>query len=118
MTKKIITLLLFFSLNKQRLLSQVKRGIASFYADKFIGRRTATGEIFRQYKYTAASNHYKLGTIVRVTNPFNNRSVIVKINDRMHPRMERLGRVIDLSKAAIKELTEYRHLLDVKIEVL
>lgn len=104
-------------LQKQRVFSQIK-GIASQYANKFSGRKTATGEIFRQTKLTAASNLFKLGTLVRVTNPFNGKSVVVKINDRMHPRMARLGRVIDLSKAALRELTHYSGLIQVNIETL
>ena len=45
-----------------------KTGIASFYHDKFEGRMTATGEVFDNEKFTAASNHFKLGTYVKVTN--------------------------------------------------
>ncbi|HEX4373559.1 MAG TPA: septal ring lytic transglycosylase RlpA family protein, partial [Puia sp.] len=59
-------------------------GIASFYANKFIGRRTANGEIFSQEKLTAASNTVALNTWVRVINLRNKKKVIVKINDRMH----------------------------------
>ncbi|HCL04697.1 MAG TPA: septal ring lytic transglycosylase RlpA family lipoprotein, partial [Chitinophagaceae bacterium] len=52
----------------------------------------------------AASNHFKLNTLVRVTNLKNNKSVIVLINDRMHNKMKRKGRVVDLTKHAAKEL--------------
>jgi rare lipoprotein A (peptidoglycan hydrolase) len=79
-------------------------GIASFYAASFEGTLTATGEIFRNSKYTAACNLYKLNTLVRVTNMRNGRSVLVRINDRMHPNMLKLGRVVDLSTAAAKKL--------------
>ncbi len=79
-------------------------GIASFYGASFEGTLTATGEIFNNSKYTAASNLFKLNTLVRVTNMRNGRSVLVRINDRMHPNMLKLGRVIDLSTAAAKKL--------------
>lgn len=79
-------------------------GIASFYSSNLDGTKTATGEIFRNSKLTAASNHFKLNTWVRVTNLRNNLSVIVRINDRMHRRMAKKGRVVDLSRAAAKQL--------------
>lgn len=80
------------------------RGIASYYSKKFEGRKTATGDIFRHSKLTAASNHFKLNTLVRVTNLRNNKSVIVLINDRMHNKMKKKGRVVDLTKKAAMEL--------------
>src|SRR5580698_7639686 len=70
-------------------------GIASFYANKFNGRRTANGEIFSQTKLTAASNTLSLNTWVKVTNLHNKKTVIVRVTDRMHFRNKRL---IDLSK--------------------
>lgn len=80
------------------------KGIASFYSKNLDGTKTATGEIFRNSKFTGASNHLKLNTWVRVTNLSNGNTVIVRINDRMHPRMAKKGRVIDLSRAAAAEL--------------
>ena len=56
--------------------------MASFYSNKFNGRKTANGEIFNNQKLTAAHNTLPLGTYVRVTNLRNGRSVVVKINDR------------------------------------
>ncbi len=76
-------------------------GSASFYANKFQGRKTASGEIFDQSKMTAASNKVPLGTWVRVTNLKNGKDVVVKINDRMHKKMKR---VIDLSYSSAKKL--------------
>jgi rare lipoprotein A len=90
-------------------------GTASFYANKFEGRETANGEIFRQKKMTAACNVLPLGTWVRVTNLHNGLSVIVKINDRLHYRMKR---VVDLSKAAARQLHHVDGLIRVKVEVL
>ena len=79
-------------------------GISSFYNSKFDGVKTATGDRFYNNKYTAACNLYKLNTIVRVTNLLNGKTVLVRINDRMHPNMLRKGRVIDLSQSAAKQL--------------
>jgi rare lipoprotein A len=76
-------------------------GQASFYANKFDGRRTANGETFSQKKLTAACNSLPLGTWIEVTNLRNNKTVIVKTNDRLHPSMKR---VVDLSYAAAKKL--------------
>lgn len=94
---------------------QVLYGTASFYANKFEGRQTANGEIFSQKKLTAACNVLPLGTWIRVTNLHNKRSVIVKVNDRLHYRMKR---VVDLSKAAAKQLNYTNGLIHVKVEVL
>lgn len=76
-------------------------GVASFYANKFNGRRTANGEIFSQKDFTAASNTLSLNTWVKVTNLHNKKTVVVKITDRMHHRNKRL---IDLSRAAAHQL--------------
>ena len=76
-------------------------GTASYYANKFNGRKTANGDIFDQNKFTAASNKLPLGTWVKVTNLRNGNSVIVRINDRMSSKMKR---VIDLSSAGAKKL--------------
>ena len=80
---------------------KVLYGIASFYGNKFEGRKTANGEIFSQKKFTAACNLLPLGTWIKVTNLKNGRSVIVKTNDRLHPKMKRL---VDLTKAAAVQL--------------
>jgi rare lipoprotein A len=91
-------------------------GTASFYANKFEGRKTANGEIFSQKKLSAASNILPLNQWVRVTNIHNNLSVVLRITDRMHKNNKRL---IDLSKSAAKKLkyTGYG-LAHVKVEVL
>ena len=77
------------------------KGKASYYADYFHGRRTASGERFSQHKLTAASRTLPLGSRVLVTNADNGRSVEVVINDR-GPYVK--GRVIDLSKRAARQL--------------
>jgi rare lipoprotein A len=81
--------------------ARVQYGTASFYADKFEGQKTANGEIFTQKGMTAAHNSLPLGTWIRVTNLSNKRSVLVKVNDRLHHRNPRL---VDLSKSAAKKL--------------
>ena len=93
-------------------------GTATIYAKRFNGLRTATGEIFKHSNLTAASNNFKINTWVKVTNLNNSKSVIVRINDRMHPRMARMGRVIDLTQAAAKLLGNFDGLLNVKVEAL
>ncbi len=91
----------------------VLRGKASYYADKFHGRRTANGELFDMYELTAAHKTLPFGTVVEVTNLVNNRSVIVRINDR-GPFVA--GRIIDLSKQAA-EAIDMIHLGVVEVEV-
>ncbi|GGH82907.1 rare lipoprotein A (peptidoglycan hydrolase) [Filimonas zeae] len=84
---------------------KVAYGIASFYSKSLEGTKTATGETFRHAKFTAASNHFRLGTWVRVINLRNGKSAIVRINDRMHKKMALRGRVVDLSYAAAEKLS-------------
>lgn len=76
-------------------------GIASYYHNKFVGRKTANGEIFDQGKMTAAHKNLPLGTWVKVTNLGNDSTVIVRINDRM-PQWNK--RSIDLTKSAAGKL--------------
>ncbi|MCC7525969.1 MAG: septal ring lytic transglycosylase RlpA family protein [Chitinophagaceae bacterium] len=79
----------------------IQRGVASYYADKFQGRRMANGNKYDHQKLTAAANRYPLGVWVKVSNLSNKKSVIVQITDRMHHKNKRL---IDLSKSAAKKL--------------
>lgn len=90
---------------------------ASYYHDKFNGRKTASGQIFNNSKYTAAHRKLKFGTQVLVTNPINKKSVLVTINDR-GPFTR--GREIDLSKKAFMEISHStrRGHLDVKLEIV
>lgn len=95
---------------------KIQYGMASFYSNKFNGRKTANGEIFNNQKLTAAHNTLPLGTYVRVTNLRNKRSVIVKINDRLHYKNKR---IIDLSRIAASKLGFISSgLTRVKLEVL
>ena len=89
---------------------------ASYYSNKFNGRRTASGERFNNKKFTAAHRKFKFGTILRVTNLRNGKHVLVKVNDRgPHVR----SREIDLSRAAFMYLATNRAggEMRVKIEV-
>lgn len=76
-------------------------GMASFYDAKFQGRHTASGERFNNSELTAAHKSLPFGSLVKVTNVRNSKSVVVRINDR-GPYVR--GRVIDLSKAAAKKI--------------
>lgn len=101
---------------KQADSAQILYGLASYYSDKFNGRKTASGEIFNQNKLTAACNQLPLGTIIKVTNIKNGDTVIVKVNDRLHPKMKR---VVDLSKAAAKKIRlTTAGVTSVKVEVV
>lgn len=85
------------------LLEYVDRGqmVASWYGPRFHGRKTANGEIFDQEAFTAAHKKMKFGTLLKLTNPVNEKSIIVRINDR-GPYIP--GRELDLSRAAAEEL--------------
>lgn len=76
-------------------------GYASYYSDRFIGKRTANGEVFSQKKLTCAHNTLPLGTIVRVSELKTGKYVDVRVNDRLHRHNPRL---VDLSKAAAAQI--------------
>lgn len=91
-------------------------GMASFYADKFEGKTTASGEKYYHSKLTAAHPTLPFGTIVKVTNIDNKKTVAVRINDR-GPFKD--NRIIDLSLSAAKKLDiEERGLAKVRIKVI
>lgn len=77
------------------------KGVATYYASRYKGRRTSSGARYNPAKLTAAHNDLPLGTRVRVTNLDNDREVVVTVNDRCRKRRTRL---IDLSRAAAREL--------------
>lgn len=90
--------------------------IASYYSDDFNGKKTANGEIYNMYDYTAAHISYPFNTIVRVTNLSNDRTVVVRINDR---KPDTNDRAIDLSLKAAHELRMISSgITKVKVEVL
>ncbi len=80
---------------------KVEKGQASYYADKFHGKATASGEKYDKTKLTGAHRTLAFGTVVRVTNTANGKSVDVRINDR---GPFKAGRVVDVSRAAAEKL--------------
>lgn len=96
-------------------------GEATYYADYFDGRQTASGAIFRQREMTAAHRDFPFGTLVRVTNLRNERQVILVITDRgpFGERAIQRNRIIDLSRRAAEELDFIRAgWTPVRVEVL
>ena len=90
-------------------------GYASYYAHKFHGRPTASGEIFDMNGLSAAHRELPLGTVIRVTHLKNGKSIIIPVNDR-GPFIE--GRILDLSLGAAKKLDMVNEgVAKVKIEI-
>jgi rare lipoprotein A len=79
-----------------------QKGKASFYNDKYTGKKTANAERYNPELLTAAHETLPLGTMVKVTNLKNNQTALVKINDRC--ACSKHGRIIDLSKSAAVQL--------------
>ncbi|MBU4538575.1 MAG: septal ring lytic transglycosylase RlpA family protein [Weeksellaceae bacterium] len=96
----MISTLGIYSFNKYN-ANDAKTSFASFYHDKFNGRKTASGEIFNNGKLTAAHRTLPFGTVIEVTNLRTGKSVEVRINDRgpFHS-----SRALDLSKAAFDSI--------------
>jgi len=91
-------------------------GLASFYADDFDGKMTANGEIYNMYELTAAHKTYPFNTMIRVTNLANNKTVIVRVNDR-GPVPE--NRIIDLSLGAAIQLgMDNAGVQEVRLEII
>ncbi|GGE85436.1 septal ring lytic transglycosylase RlpA family protein [Pseudoalteromonas gelatinilytica] len=94
----------------------IEKGKASYYADKYHGRTTASGEVFNQRALSAAHQTLGFGSRVKVTNIANSKSVIVTINDR-GPFIR--GRIIDLSKKAFSQIASVKQgVIDVTVERL
>ena len=87
--------------NNSSIRSDAIIGVSSWYGPNFHGKLTANGEVFDQYGVTAAHKTLPLGTVVRVTNLDNNKSIILRINDR-GPYVD--GRILDCSYGAAKKL--------------
>ncbi len=95
---------------------RIMKGVSSFYAEDFHGKLTANGEIYDMYGLTAAHKTLPLNTIVRVTNISNNKSLILRINDR-GPYVK--GRILDCSYGAAKKLDFVNDgTTEVKVEVI
>lgn len=81
-------------------------GRASYYANKFNGRRTSSGEIFNQEFLTAAHKTIKLGTFVKVTNLSNDSTIVLKVNDRLGRSS---GHTLDVTRKAAEHLNFVRN---------
>lgn len=95
----IYILLIFFCINTLAQKPHIYQGKVTFYSKKFDGRRTYSGERFNSNKYTAAHHSFPLQSLVKVTNLQNNKSVIVRINDRFRKK-----NFIDISLIAAKQI--------------
>jgi rare lipoprotein A len=106
----------FLFILSSNVFSQTQTGKASFYAEKFEGRQTASGEIYKHNLPTAAHRKLAFGTKVKVTNLQNYKTAMVAINDR-GPFIR--GRIIDLSRSVAQSLDILDDgVTEVKIEVL
>lgn len=91
-------------------------GVASYYADAFHGRKTASEEIYDANKMTAAHKELPFGTMIRVTRLDNNKSVVLRVNDR-GPFIS--GRIVELSKVAAQKIGLIRDgIAEVKVEIV
>ena len=119
MKKNILPIMLMifvFNLALGHHIKKFEMGKASYYAKKFEGRKTANGEIFSNNKFTAAHKTLPMGSVVRVTNLANSRSVDVRINDRGPFRK---GRIIDLSERAFLKIADKKlGVVDVSVRIL
>ena len=82
----------------------------TYYSDRFVGRKTSSGEVFVQDKFTAAHRSLKFGTLLLVTNPRNGKEVIVRVNDRC-PK----DKIIDMSHRAAKQIGVSSHTVEVRV---
>ena len=104
------------SKNKNVKHRKIMKGVSSFYAEDFHGKLTANGEVYDMYGLTAAHKTLPLNTVCRVTNLANNKSLILRINDR-GPYVK--GRILDCSYGAAKKLDFINQgTTNVKIEVM
>jgi rare lipoprotein A len=122
MIQKIIILLslfLFFkniSDDSKKDKKYSETGYASFYAEDFHGKKTASGELFNIADYTAAHRTLPFGTYLKVTNLKNNYSIVVRVNDR-GPFAK--NRIVDITEGAARRIGSYKHgVVRVKVEEL
>lgn len=118
--KYALTIILLFILGSKPVMAQKvyppKTGTASYYASKFQGRKTASGELFDNAAMTAAHNTLPMGTFIKVTNLRNAKWVVVRVTDRLHAANRR---IVDLTQTAAKKLGYYHWgLCKVKVEVV
>jgi len=113
MIKKILLIISSLFLSILILNAKDKIGLVSYYANSFEGKLTSNGEIFTNSKLTCASNFYKIGTKLKVTNLRTNKFVYVRVNDIG----TLYGRKLDLSQKAFKTISKLsKGIIKVKIE--
>lgn len=115
--KAVFAFLLFGMIGLPSLSAQAEYGDASYYADKYhLRSKTASGELYDKYKFTAAHRTLPFGTYLKVQNLDNGKTVTVRVNDRGPFKK---GRIVDLSRAAAEQVGMVRAgLAKVKIEVI
>lgn len=101
-----LLLLSFLPLSGQPLQVEQVLGRASYYAGRFHGRKMSNGTSYHRDSLTCAHRTYSFGTLLEVTNPHNNKTVIVKVTDRGPYKR---NRIIDLSHAAARQLDMLDH---------
>lgn len=99
LVRSLLIVSVFFSICSSVLSQKVKVGKATYYANKFHGRRTSSGDVYHKDSFTCAHRSYPFGTILKVREPKTGKEVYVKVNDRL-----RGGSTVDLSRAAAEEL--------------
>lgn len=85
--------------DKEAEVSKTQTMLGTYYADKFVGRKTSNGEIFRQNQYTAAHKSIRMGTYLLVKNPATGKQIVVRVNDRC-PKPN----ILDMTKLAVNML--------------
>ncbi len=115
--KNLSLILSILFLSSISLIAQSEEfGVASYYADAFDGRKTASGEVYNKSKMTAAHKELPFGTMIRVTRLDNKKSVVLRVNDR-GPFIS--GRVVELSTSAAQKIGLIRDgIAEVKVEVV
>lgn len=112
---KVLMIVTLFCLSSG-VFAQTYKGKASYYAQPFHGRKSASGRIYNMYEYTCAHKTLPFGTKLKVTNQANGKTVTVEVTDR-GPYVK--GRIVDLSKAAAMDLDMMKSgVADVEVEII
>lgn len=112
---KVLMIVTLFCLSSG-VFAQTYKGKASYYAQPFHGRKSASGKIYNMYEYTCAHKTLPFGTKLKVTNQANGKTVTVEVTDR-GPYVK--GRIVDLSKAAAMDLDMMKSgVADVEVEII
>ena len=112
---KVLMIVTLFCLSSG-VFAQTYKGKASYYAQPFHGRKSASDRIYNMYEYTCAHKTLPFGTKLKVTNQANGKTVTVEVTDR-GPYVK--GRIVDLSKAAAMDLDMMKSgVADVEVEIV